>query len=518
MDAKLTGRFIADLRKERGLTQEELAGELNVTNKAVSRWETGAGFPDVDSMMALSAFFGVSVNELLLGRRSAADKNEAGSSVANESEQNKKEMAQIACDSLDLSIKKRRISRAAKILAVLLAAVIVLGAVLIPILARKEKPDVVQYENDRYFSPYTSSLQPDSPAKIIDIKTGEVIVACPDPLCDHSASSETCFFNYSHDKTKVFAVQYANGHIFFVAEKHSADGSNMRLYDYSMESGRIEEIYTFGFPLSTLQLYTNGSKAFFTSLIEGGGIEDDSAKIGLFEYDPNNGAVTLLDGNAKYALSPTDVAFYEDHYIFADGYNDDADRLRYCKRSYDGTSEELFETLPDGTPCEIFGWSLKHNGVFANTWGSGGVYFPADGLKVMFPTDSATTKPTVYKDKIYFTTRSSGFVELGWNPVTKSKAKGYAYDNEIYVLNKDGSYKHYSIDSEYHFIIEAAYESIIIGRIDYRIRENGDYIGDNSYDYIRIDLQTGETTLYNTSARSGFARKTFTTKITINEN
>ncbi len=140
MDAKLTGRFIAGLRKERGLTQGELAAELNVTNKAVSRWETGAGFPDVDSMMALSEFFGVSVNELLLGRRSApAGPGGEEAAPPSEAEQNKKELAQIACESLDLSIKKRRFSRAAKILAAALAVVLALSAVLI-VTGRREKP------------------------------------------------------------------------------------------------------------------------------------------------------------------------------------------------------------------------------------------------------------------------------------------------------------------------------------------------------------------------------------------
>ncbi len=140
MDAKLTGRFIAGLRKERGLTQGELAAELNVTNKAVSRWETGAGFPDVDSMMALSEFFGVSVNELLLGRRSApAGPGGEEAAPPSEAEQNKKELAQIACESLDLSIKKRRFSRAAKILAAALAVVLALSTVL-RVTGRREKP------------------------------------------------------------------------------------------------------------------------------------------------------------------------------------------------------------------------------------------------------------------------------------------------------------------------------------------------------------------------------------------
>lgn len=69
MDAKKTGEFIALLRKERGLTQKQLAEELNVSDKAVSRWETGRGYPDIESLLALSEFFSVSTNELLYGER-----------------------------------------------------------------------------------------------------------------------------------------------------------------------------------------------------------------------------------------------------------------------------------------------------------------------------------------------------------------------------------------------------------------------------------------------------------------
>ena len=47
MDNIRFGAFVAQLRKEQGLTQKELADRLNVTDKAVSKWETGKGFPDV---------------------------------------------------------------------------------------------------------------------------------------------------------------------------------------------------------------------------------------------------------------------------------------------------------------------------------------------------------------------------------------------------------------------------------------------------------------------------------------
>ncbi len=69
MDAKACGSFIAELRKEKNLTQRELGNSLGVSDKAISRWETGKGYPDVASLVDLSEFFEVSVNEILAGKR-----------------------------------------------------------------------------------------------------------------------------------------------------------------------------------------------------------------------------------------------------------------------------------------------------------------------------------------------------------------------------------------------------------------------------------------------------------------
>lgn len=69
MDAKKTGALIALLRKEKGLSQIELAEKLGVTNKAISRWETGRGYPDIESIPALCRLLGISVQELLDGER-----------------------------------------------------------------------------------------------------------------------------------------------------------------------------------------------------------------------------------------------------------------------------------------------------------------------------------------------------------------------------------------------------------------------------------------------------------------
>ena len=73
MDAKATGGLITQRRKELGMSQGELAARLHVTDKAVSRWETGRGMPSVDLLEPLAAELGLSVSELLSGRRLAAE-------------------------------------------------------------------------------------------------------------------------------------------------------------------------------------------------------------------------------------------------------------------------------------------------------------------------------------------------------------------------------------------------------------------------------------------------------------
>ncbi|MBM6965439.1 helix-turn-helix domain-containing protein [Massilimicrobiota timonensis] len=61
------GKFIAQRRKEKNLTQAQLAEKLNITDRAVSKWETGKGMPDSSIMLDLCSVLDVSVNELLSG-------------------------------------------------------------------------------------------------------------------------------------------------------------------------------------------------------------------------------------------------------------------------------------------------------------------------------------------------------------------------------------------------------------------------------------------------------------------
>ena len=69
MNTEKTGEFIAELRKKKRLTQSQLAAAIHVSDKAISRWETGRGLPDIDNLEALSDYLDVSIAELIRGEK-----------------------------------------------------------------------------------------------------------------------------------------------------------------------------------------------------------------------------------------------------------------------------------------------------------------------------------------------------------------------------------------------------------------------------------------------------------------
>jgi|GEM_PF-4414647 len=74
MDNKKVGAFISERRKIKRLTQQQLADKLDISNKAVSKWETGQSMPDISIMSALGEILGVTVDELLNGEKSSCEK------------------------------------------------------------------------------------------------------------------------------------------------------------------------------------------------------------------------------------------------------------------------------------------------------------------------------------------------------------------------------------------------------------------------------------------------------------
>ena len=69
MDLKITAEFIKEQRKAKGLTQVELAEKLFVSEKTISKWECGKGFPDTSLVLPLCEVLGISANELLSGKK-----------------------------------------------------------------------------------------------------------------------------------------------------------------------------------------------------------------------------------------------------------------------------------------------------------------------------------------------------------------------------------------------------------------------------------------------------------------
>ena len=73
MDQIKIGRFIASCRKKQGMTQKQLAEKIGISNRAVSKWETGKSMPDSGTMLELCDLLKINVNELLSGERIMAD-------------------------------------------------------------------------------------------------------------------------------------------------------------------------------------------------------------------------------------------------------------------------------------------------------------------------------------------------------------------------------------------------------------------------------------------------------------
>lgn len=93
MDNIRFGAFLAQLRKEQGMTQKELAVRLHVTDKAVSKWEAGKGFPDVKLLEPLAQVLDISLVELIRGERQMSDQmtvSDAGAVVSQAMAQSQK--------------------------------------------------------------------------------------------------------------------------------------------------------------------------------------------------------------------------------------------------------------------------------------------------------------------------------------------------------------------------------------------------------------------------------------------
>lgn len=108
MDQKKIGDFLKSLRKERGITQEQLAETFGVSARTVSRWETGANMPDLALLVQIAEFYNVELEEILDGERKDETMDEKMKStvlkVADYSNQEKKQLQKRVCWLLALGV------------------------------------------------------------------------------------------------------------------------------------------------------------------------------------------------------------------------------------------------------------------------------------------------------------------------------------------------------------------------------------------------------------------------------
>ena len=76
MDLVKIGSMLQKLRKEKGMTQEQLAEKLGVARRTISRWETGSNMPDLNMLIELSDFYAIDLREILSGERKSEQMNE----------------------------------------------------------------------------------------------------------------------------------------------------------------------------------------------------------------------------------------------------------------------------------------------------------------------------------------------------------------------------------------------------------------------------------------------------------
>jgi transcriptional regulator with XRE-family HTH domain len=105
MDQKKIGAFLKDLRREKEITQEQLAEELGVSGRTISRWETGNNMPDISLLVEIAEYFDVSISEIIKGERKSEDMKEEAKEVAeNMSDYAKAEKEQLVKSIRNMSI------------------------------------------------------------------------------------------------------------------------------------------------------------------------------------------------------------------------------------------------------------------------------------------------------------------------------------------------------------------------------------------------------------------------------
>ena len=141
MNQDKVGKFLASLRKENNLTQEDIAEKLNVNVKSVSRWENGRNLPDPSIMKEICKIYNVSINELFNGDKvKKSNKKEESETTVKNSKNNTSDDAKVGEKEAkinDINGKKNQSNRTEIVIGVI-AAVVMVIAIIVYIIGKRK--------------------------------------------------------------------------------------------------------------------------------------------------------------------------------------------------------------------------------------------------------------------------------------------------------------------------------------------------------------------------------------------
>ena len=214
MNQEKIGLFIAELRKEKSMTQNDLANKLGVTDRAISKWENGRGLPDISLLSPICEILGVSINELLSGER------------LNEEDLMQKFDENII-STIDYTAKK--IKKTRKTFLIVLLAILLLISTIITMFGI----DISRMRNNEpvLFSTWGFKYAPS-----VDLKEEEIELAIMDYIIANGDSEPK-----HHDNEKTFASM----RVYLIEEKKKDEHYNIYAWvleeKYYLENDEIKQ-------------------------------------------------------------------------------------------------------------------------------------------------------------------------------------------------------------------------------------------------------------------------------------
>lgn len=338
--------------------------------------------------------------------------------------------------------------------------------------------DIVKSEHDnKYFNSQKMNeyycpdvFNPDYIPCLVNIKTGEIEYACPIENCTHD--DKNCFYA---DKD-VNDVLYTGNYLFIYTTTPFKD--KPQLFAYCFESNEMEEI-----------VLAAGSTANFRTIRYLVGYSDNAVYAGftfgstsrLYEIDLNTGIGKSRSYDPYYI---TNFYYNEGEFIVSEGKNSGLNVI-----DTDGKIHNLI--LPEGAE----GFKVRKKGFLYKTDKPARIYDTESGKFINFPDDMDITSPVKSGKDYYFQSRDAITTAVN---ASGENVDYIQYNNDVYIYSTDGKSEKYTVDTDYHFIIYAAYDGCVIGRIMYKLTDGViSTLDELEYDHIRIELASGETELLN---------------------